>query len=136
MARPLKPRISESDWLNAKNITALDLYRSAFGQTRKWRLFSIACVRRTFAFLNAAPCHHAVESAEDFADGKLDWDEVKQRRKAFFKERAGLFSFGDFHQIENAIHAIEATTMKDPLRSLRAVQYSGFTFCITCRTYK
>src|SRR3954452_5198129 len=73
MARVLKVRLTEEEWLKADEVISLDLYRSASGRTRKWRLFGCACARRVLVFLSNAYFSEVVAAAERLADGELTW---------------------------------------------------------------
>ena len=61
--------MTEKEWLKAKTIIDLDLWRSAKNQHRKWRLFAVACCRSALP-LCPEPWHRETfEQTERIADG-------------------------------------------------------------------
>jgi hypothetical protein len=73
--------MTEKDWVSAYNLIGLDLSRLAPKQFRKWRLFGVACCRRAMAVTPDERLESLAVGAEQFADGLLTWEEVKEIRR-------------------------------------------------------
>jgi hypothetical protein len=75
--------MTEEEWLAGTGPYELLKHRMTRDE-RKRRLLDCACVRRVLHFLVDTRYLDAVSAAEDFADGKLTWNEMKgtARRKA------------------------------------------------------
>jgi hypothetical protein len=129
----LKVRITEQEWLAAEDITSLDLWRSAPNHFRKWQLFGCACARRVLPFLPDALWAEALTSAEQFADGQLAWETMKQIRKRFFPPWHAIRNT-DPHSSENAAcQTVHRTTMKEPRMTLVAAEPARYAYAETTR---
>ena len=117
----MKPRITEAEWLKAKTVVDLDLYRSVWKQFRKWRLFGVACCRQALALVPEPRLIPLAEAAERFADGLLTWERMKKPRRILTTVRKEL---GDEFGPDEAKHAIldafDQATGKTPLTALGA----------------
>src|SRR5437763_14943914 len=113
----MKPRLTEAQWLAAKRIVALDLYRSAWNALRKYRLFGAACCRRAMTIAPDPRFDQLADAAEQFADGRLNWNQVKIIRKALAAVRKELGDdiFGPDEAKHDVVEALEAATGPKPL---------------------
>jgi hypothetical protein len=130
----MKPRITESEWLKAKTVIDLDLYRSAWKQFRKWRLFGAACSRRAMALTPDARLEVLAACAEEFADGLLTWAEMKKRRRTLATVRKELGdTFGPDEAKHDVLDAFDDATGKEAIGALGADQKSRWVFAAVSR---
>jgi hypothetical protein len=119
--RRTKPRITESEWLKAKTVIDLDLYRSAWQQHRKWRLFGVACCRQALLLVPEPRLEPLADAADRFADGRLTWEQMKKHRKVLAAIRRELGdSFGPDEAKHDLLKAFEHATDKTPISTLSA----------------
>lgn len=124
--RRMKPRISEAEWLKAKAVSDLDLYRSAWQQHRKWRLFGVACCRQALLLVPESRLEPLADEANQFAGGRITWEQMKKHRKVLATVRRELGEeYGpDTTKHDKAKHdlldAFEYATDKAPLSALSA----------------
>jgi hypothetical protein len=81
--------MTEKQWLNARDLGPMldHLYRNAIVSERKLRLFTCACCRRVWPFLDEQS-RQAVEGAEQYADGLLDDGDLDRLRVTLGDARA------------------------------------------------
>lgn len=130
----MKPRITEKEWLKAKTLIDLDLYRSAWNAFRKWRLFGVACCRRAMARFPDPRFEPLADASERFADEQLEWNKIKTIRKALLTLRK---EFGDEIGPERARHdiveALDAATGQKALGALQASRYAAYALGAAAR---
>jgi hypothetical protein len=130
----MKPRITEAMWLKAKGMLDLDLYRSAHGRHRKWRLFAAACCRRAMVFLPDPRLAAVADAAERFADDLVTWDEMKVVRRALPAVRKELGeAFGPDEAKHDALNALDLATVRKPVDVLGADSKARFAFAAVTR---
>ena len=76
--------MDEREWLTSTDPQAmLDFLRdSGKVAERKARLFACACVRRIWSLLPDQACRDAIDTSEQFADGKLGYEELTSAQLA------------------------------------------------------
>ena len=127
-------RITEQDWLSAPTLNALDLYRSAKGQHRKWRLFAAACCRRAMSLIPDARLEPVAVATEQFADGEIDWDAVKRIRRIFTTIRREIGDqFGPKEALYDTVVALERASSNKPTDALSTTEYARYAFCAMTR---
>jgi hypothetical protein len=130
----MKPRITAAEWLKAKTVIDLDLYRSAWKQFRKWRLFGVACCRRAMTLTPDARLEALAACAEDFAEGLVTWDEVKKVRRTLATIRKELGdTFGPDEAKHDVLDALDCATLKEAIGALGAEQKAQFAFAAVSR---
>jgi hypothetical protein len=118
----MKPRITETEWLAAKDVIALDLYRSAWKQFRKWRLFGVACCRRAMTLTPDPRLETVAACAEQFADGLMTWDEMKKVRRTLATVRKELGElFGPDEAKHDVVKGLDHAAGKAPVAPLGGV---------------
>jgi hypothetical protein len=131
----MKPRITEAEWLEADDVIAFDLYRSAWKQFRKWRLFGAACCRRAMALTPDPRLDTLAACAEQFADGGLIWDEVKKVRRTLttIRKELGDRFFGPDEVRYDVLEALDHATAKNPVAPLGAPHRAQAAFAAVSR---
>jgi len=113
--------ITEQEWLSAKTLIGLDLWRVAKGQHRKWRLFAAACCRRGIVLVADGRLEPVADAAERFADAEINWDEVKRVRKVLATMRREIDDqFGPKEALFDVIEALDCATRKKSVEALGA----------------
>ncbi len=130
----MKPRLTEAQWLKAKTVVHLDLYRSAWNAFRKWRLFGVACCRRAMTLAPDVRFDQLADAAERFADRLLNWNGIKPIRKLLPVLRK---SFGEEFGPERAQHeiveALDAATGQKPIGALEASRLARYAIAARTR---
>jgi hypothetical protein len=130
----MKPRITEKQWLSAKDIHSLDLYRSAWKQHRRWRLFGASCCRKAMVLISDPRLESIVAGAEQFADGLLTWDALKLIRRTLSKVRRELGEeFGPDEAKHKVLDALDHVTQQVAYESVGADQKAQFAFAAVNR---
>jgi hypothetical protein len=134
----VKPRLTEAEWLAAKTVIHLDLYRSAWKQFRKWRLFGVACCRRVMTLVAEERLEALAAAAEQFADEQIPWDEVKRIRKVMARIRKELIPRNDrsFTPDEAKLDVLDAVNLaagKTPIGALGADRQSRYAAAAKAR---
>src|SRR5262245_10464952 len=130
----MKPRITEAQWLAARELHDLDLYRSAWKQHRRWRLFGAACCRRAMMLAPDPRFDTLADAAERFADGGLTWNSMKAVRCVLTEVRKELGDlFGPDEAKLKILKALDYATSKSPLDTLYAAQQGQYAFAAVSR---
>jgi hypothetical protein len=130
----MKPRITEAEWRKAKTLIDLDLYRSAWQQFRKWRLFGAACCHRAMAVRPDPRFEQLADASERFADGLMNWNKVKLIRKTLVTLRKDFREeFGPEEARHDIVEALDAATCEKPVGALQASRYAGYAFAAAAR---
>ena len=74
--------MNEVEWLACADPTPMHTYLQDKASHRKLCLFGVACCRRIWHRIFIPSCRHAVEVAEWFIDGKVEFDELEDARTA------------------------------------------------------
>ncbi len=128
--------ITEDEWLTAKTVIDLDLYRSAKHQHRKWRLFGTACCRRAMNLFPDPRLDAVADAAEQFADSTLTWDDVKRVRQILTAVRKELGEkFGPDEARIDIVRALDDATQKKPLDALGACRHAEYAFAAAVRIH-
>src|SRR5262245_52398677 len=114
-ASRMRPRLTEAEWLAAEDLIALDIYRSAWKQFRKWRLFGAACCRQAMTLTPDARLDCLVASAEEFADELIGWEDVKRVRRTVTQVRKELGEqFGPDEAKHEILNALDRALQQKP----------------------
>jgi len=125
----MKPNMTESQWLEATTVHEFHLYWTAPRRHRSWRLFGVACCRRAMALSPDARFDALAECAEQFADDRLDWGQVKQLRKVIPAIRRELGDqFGPHEVRHHTLDSLDQVTQQKPYDALSAVHKSRTAF--------
>jgi hypothetical protein len=127
--------VTEAEWLAARRVVELDLYRGAKGRHRKWRLFAVACARQALALAPDPRLDALADAAEQFADGALSWEEVKRSRRVLPRVRKEL-SGGPFgpHEVKyKVLHALDRASRRDAVKTFRAAEHARYAFAALSR---
>jgi hypothetical protein len=130
----MKPRTTEAEWLAAKDPIDLDLYRSAWKQFRKWRLYAVACCRCALTLAPDARLDELAATAERFADELVTWDEMKRARRVLTVYRKELGEqFGPDEVKHRVCAAFDLATAKEPITALGADEDVASAFAAVAR---
>ena len=130
----MKPRITEAEWLGAKDLIGLDLYRSAWKQFRNWRLFGVACCRHAMTLTPDERLETVAAGAEQFADELITWEEVKKVRRTIAQVRKELGErFGPDEAKYDVLIALDRASRQKPIAALGAAHDSGCAFAAVGR---
>ena len=100
--------MTEAEWLAATDpLPMLVLIRSRAGD-RKLRLFAVACCRSMFATVQVNPWDRdAVVTAERYADGLTDLDELAEAASSTTSDWTAAFACAEAASVESAFAAAE-----------------------------
>jgi hypothetical protein len=131
----MKPRITEAEWLAADNVIAFDLYRSAWKQFRKWRLFGAACCRHAITLTPDARLETLAACAEHYADGLVTWDDVKNARRdiLLIRKQLGARFFGPDEVMYDVLEALDVATKQTSTAPLGACHKAQLAFAAVSR---
>ena len=127
--------MTEEQWLTAKTIQDLDLWRTANKRFRKHRLFAAACCQRAVTLVADKRLDLIVVAAEDFADEQLSWDQIKKVRKtlAAIRREFATDRFGPKESLGDAVEALTEATDREPGGSFGAHTKAKFAFGASAR---
>jgi hypothetical protein len=121
--------MTEAEWLSARTVIGLDLWRTAKERHRKWRLFAAACCQRGIELVGDGRLNAVLEVAELFADSGVTWEEVKIARKVVTAIRKELGDpFGPTESLRHTLEGLECATTKKPVGALGASHKVHFAF--------
>jgi hypothetical protein len=126
--------VTEQEWLKAKTVINLDLWRSAKNQHRKWRLFAVACCRRAMGLAKDDRLEPVAVAAERFADEEMGWEEVKQSRKVLTKIRKEIDDqFGPKETLYDTLDALNSASSRKPVDTLACHKPCTYAFAAVSR---
>jgi hypothetical protein len=130
----MRPRLTEAEWLAAEDLIGLDIYRSAWKQFRKWRLFGAACCRQAMTLTPDARLDCLVASAEEFADDLIGWEDVKKVRRTIPQVRKELGErFGPDEAKYDVLIALDRALRQKPIATLGATEHARYAFAARSR---
>jgi len=126
--------VTEKEWLGARTVLGLDLWRSAKNWHRKWRLFAAACCRRAMGLVKDARLEPVAVAAELFADEEIDWEAVKDARKGLAKIRKEIKDqFGPKESLYHTLDALDRATSRKPVDALGSDRLCTYAFAAVSR---
>lgn len=75
-------QMTEQEWLNTSDSREMLEHLRGNADSRKARLFAVACCRQIWSRLRREELRNAVRAAEEFADGHIDQTALTQARRA------------------------------------------------------
>jgi hypothetical protein len=100
--------MTEAEWVRNTDVAAMLEFLGELASDRKYRLFACACCRLYWHSLQDPRSQHAVEVAEQFADGLATPDQLVAARGAAQTSQTALTS--DSHTVLNASSAAVSVT--------------------------
>jgi hypothetical protein len=97
---------SDPSWMLA-HLCSIPEHRPGSPTARKLRLFACAAVRSAWGGVPDAPCRHAVEVAERFADGLAGEEELAAAREAAMRACQGTAGLAG--ELAEAVHSAAAS---------------------------